>query len=267
MKMKRLSALAISLGLRGLDLVRQQVERRRRRSTGVVLYYHAIKPHQRRRFARQMDTLLKSAYTFQAHRPEGMKADRLNAAVTFDDGFRSVVDNAIPELTMRNIPFTIFVPTGSLGKPPSWVHDAGHSASAESVVSAADLRVLARIPLATLGSHSVTHRSLVDLKPDDAEQELVRSRAALKAAAGAEVDLFSFPHGAYNTRLLDQARLAGYRKVFTIEPTSVEAHPGVFTVGRVLADPDDWPIEFRLKIAGAYRWRHYFHRLTRAVGH
>jgi hypothetical protein len=71
--------------------------------------------------------------------------------------------------------------------------------------------------------------------------------------------LFSFPHGAHSAALVDQARQVGYRRVFTIEPLPVDANRDPFTVGRVAADPDDWPVEFRLKIAGAYRWRHHFH--------
>jgi hypothetical protein len=31
----------------------------------------------------------------------------------------------------------------------------------------------------------------------------------------------------------------------------------------VAAAPSDWLLEFRLKLAGAYRWRHYYHRMRR----
>ena len=261
--MKRVGALAISLAVRGWDIARSRLPgplNAVKKRSGVVLYYHAVKPHQRHRFARQMDEVLKRATVFPAGSPEAMRGDAPNVAVTFDDGFRRVIENAVPELTKRAIPFTVFVPSGSLGERPSWLRDPGHPCSTERVVSAAEVRALANLPLATVGSHSITHPNLVALDPAGAQEELMRSRADLESAAGVAIDLFSFPHGAHNAVLVDQAGRAGYRRVFTIEPTIVEGCPGPFTVGRVAADPDDWPLEFRLKIAGAYRWRHYLHR-------
>jgi len=259
--------LAISFAVRSCDLIRSRLWRLDRTAprTGVVLYYHAVKPHQRHRFAEQMDELLKRAAPFPAGSLEVMRGKERNVAVTFDDGFRSVVENAIPELTKRGIPFTIFVPSGCLGERPSWVRDHKHRFWEERVLSAAELRALATGSLATLGSHSVTHPNLVELDAAHAGQELADSKAHLQAAAGVTIDLFSFPHGAHSAALIDQARHAGYRRVFTIEPTTVAGDSNSFIVGRVAADPDDWPVEFRLKIAGAYRWRHYVHRGRQAL--
>lgn len=264
--MKRLTVLVISLATRGWDLARSLAALRWNRHvrSGVVLYYHAVKPHQRRRFAAQMDELLKRASPVAAGSLQAIPEKGRSVAVTFDDGFRSVLENAVPELAKRGIPFTIFVPSGCLGERPSWVRDSAHSSWDERVLSARELRALAGMPLATLGSHSVTHPNLTELDAARAQQELSDSRAQLEAAAGVTVDVFSFPHGAYTAALVDQARHAGYRFVFTIDPTTVGGNSDLFSVGRVVADPDDWPIEFRLKIAGAYRWRHYVHR-NRAV--
>jgi peptidoglycan/xylan/chitin deacetylase (PgdA/CDA1 family) len=266
--LKKLAALAMSIGVGTFDSVKGLLNRCLGMSVsrrGVVLYYHAVKAHQRSRFARQMDTLLSVARPFPAGSPESMIGHGRHAAVTFDDGFRSVVENAVPELTARGIPFTVFVPTGCLGQRPSWVRGSGHPSSEEQVLSASELRALASLPLATIGSHSVSHPNMLAVAPAQAEQELVRSRLDLQAATGAPVELFSFPHGAHSTPLLEQARRAGYRRVFTIEPSSVSADSGLFAVGRVAADPDDWPLEFRLKIAGAYRWRSHLRRLRPAV--
>ena len=38
-----------------------------------------------------------------------------------------------------------------------------------------------------------------------------------------------------------------------------------FVVGRVATDPGDWPIEFRLKLMGAYRWIAFAHAFTRML--
>jgi peptidoglycan/xylan/chitin deacetylase (PgdA/CDA1 family) len=230
----------------------------------VVLYYHSIGEAERRRFAGQMDELLKRARPFPAGWPEQMETGAHNVAVTFDDGFRSVVENAVPELTKRGIPFTVFVPSGCLGERPTWVRDRGHRFFRERVLSAGELRGIAATPLATLGSHSVTHSNLTRLEASRAVEELRRSKSDLEAAAGVKVEFFSFPHGAYTSELAQEARRAGYRRVFTIEPVTIGANAEIVTVGRVAVDPADWPLEFRLKMAGAYRWRACYHRLKRS---
>jgi len=250
----------------GRDMARDLARRRQgqRRTRGrIVLYYHAVTAAQRARFAAQMDLLRRRATPFEAGSRERISDDGWRVAVTFDDGFLSVVEHAVPELEARNIPFTVFVPSGCLGERPSWVRDPNHPSWQERVMSAAELRALAGLPLATIGSHSVTHRNMRQLDSAQAADELVRSRLELQAAAGTDIDLFSFPHGAYNAALLAQARQAGYRRVFTIQPAPMPSDPDAFSVGRVAADPDDWPIEFRLKLAGAYRWRSRWRRRPR----
>jgi hypothetical protein len=62
---------------------------------------------------------------------------------------------------------------------------------------------------------------------------------------------------------LEEARRTGYRRVFTVEPEVIASDSAGFTIGRVGVNPDDWRAEFRLKIAGAYRWRALLHRLHR----
>src|SRR5215469_16077431 len=223
--MRRISRLALSLAVRGFDVVHSRVRRwlgRQPVPMGIVLYYHAVQRHQRARFARQMDELLKCARPFPAGSPEKMREAAHNVAVTFDDGFRSAVENAVPELQKRGIPFTIFVPAGCLGERPSWVGDPRHPFWEESVLSATELRVLAGVPLATVGSHSCTHPNLAHLDRGDAVEELGRSKTDLEVASGVNVELFSFPHGAYTTELLDAARQIGYRRVFTIEPVTID---------------------------------------------
>src|SRR5688572_33493401 len=121
--MRRSLALLVSLALGTIDSVLWKVRRLLNRSVagnGVVLYYHAIRPLERAGFAWQMDELLKRAHLFTAGSPETMAQEGRNVAVTFDDGFRSVLENAVPELAKRSIPFTMFVPSGCLGRRPCW---------------------------------------------------------------------------------------------------------------------------------------------------
>src|ERR1700693_6123061 len=79
------------------------------------------------------------------------------------------------------------------------------------------------------------------------------------------IELFSFPFGGFTQTLVDICREAGYRRVFTTLPTLASTSPQNFAVGRVRADTTDWPLETRLKIAGAYRWLPLAFRLKRGI--
>jgi peptidoglycan/xylan/chitin deacetylase (PgdA/CDA1 family) len=122
------------------------------------------------------------------------------------------------------------------------------------VMTPAQLQDLAKSPGITVGSHTVRHRRLDTLPEAEARQELFDSKKNLEDILGQPVPLFSFPHGAFTDRVLSLARDAGYQTVYTISPTCAREQMNGFVAGRVKVDPDDWMIEFRLKLRGAYRW-------------
>jgi hypothetical protein len=80
-----------------------------------------------------------------------------------------------------------------------------------------------------------------------------------------DVKLFSSPYGEFNDRVIEGCREAGYLRVFTTVPYLAFSESQEFVTGRVGAAPTDWPIEFRLKLAGAYRWVPYAYALKRRI--
>lgn len=221
---------------------------------GVVLYYHSVKDVERQRFAAQMDMLVRLTVPVDiaSGAPLSQKSARYSA-VTFDDGFMSVVRNALPELRERNIPCMIFVPTGSLGNRPGWIGPS-HVDADEVLASPEVLREIVADGLVRLGSHSVSHPNFRRLDDEKARAELSSSKATLESILGEEVGAFSFPHGAYTQRSLELAKQCGYTRIYTIEPLQLSDPSAGYTVGRVKVDPHDWPLEFRLKVLGGYRW-------------
>jgi peptidoglycan/xylan/chitin deacetylase (PgdA/CDA1 family) len=255
--MKRLIKLAISLTVRGWDIGTASLMRligRKPPPMCVVLYYHGVDATQRERFARQMDEVLRLTEPIPADLQEPLNRGRHYCAVTFDDGFVSVIENALPELERRRIPSTIFVPTGSLGKKPAWVKELASRAGREVVMTTTQIAALRKQGLVCVGSHSVSHPNYLELDESHAAREFCESKAELEGLLGEKVALFSFPFGKYSERLVELARKVGYERVFTIEPESGWAHTDRFVTGRVAVDPDNWPIEFYLKLVGTYRW-------------
>ena len=200
-----------------------------------------------------MDTALRLATPISVNHRAALQPGKRYAALTFDDGFLNVLDNAVPELVRRNIPATIFVVAGLLGKSPSWDTFGADYIRSERLISAAQLQGLPR-DLITIGSHTTSHAWLPALTAEQARQEINGSRDQLRALLDREIELFSFPFGACNQELIEVCREAGYTRVFTIIPRLAFSDPTEFVTGRTEANPNDWPIEFRLKLFGAYRW-------------
>ncbi len=219
----------------------------------VVLYYHEVALQHRARFARQMDALILHSTPIAADSHQPLVPGQHYAAVTFDDGFLSTVENAVPELVQRKIPATLFTVAGLLGAAPRWTTFGGDSLDNERV---APLERLRELPpdLITIGSHTMSHPWLPSVSEQEAKVELSASRAELKRLLNRDIKLFSFPYGASNEQLIDLCREVGYERVFTIQPMLAFTAPQEFVTGRVVVNPTDWELEFRLKLLGAYRW-------------
>lgn len=244
---KRIVKLAVSLVVRSGDAVAELFGRKP--GTCVVVYYHEVPARERERFARQMDYLARCTTVLPADYDGVLEAKKNYTVITFDDGFVSVMENALPELQRHKIGATIFVPSGYLGQQPGWIKNG----KKEWVMSPEQLRAAQRGGLA-IGSHTVRHVRLDKLPLEEAVAEMAISKQELEKVLEQPITTFSFPHGAFTPAILDRAMKVGYTRVFGIEPARLTGQLSGFLVHRVAVNPSDWPIEFRLKVRGAYRW-------------
>lgn len=229
-----------------------------------VLYYHAIPPYQRHLFARQMDYVCRLTTAIlldgRTRLPDGGRY----CCITFDDGFQSVIENALPELVKRRLPAIFFVTVDALGKRADWWPGTACYEVRDPIVTAEQLRRLPAEGL-TIGSHTLSHPRLTSLKDSDAIREIVLSRSTLQKLLGRSVCLFSVPFGEFDDRIIRICRDAGYERVFISRPTNTVGNHPQFVTGRIAIQPTDWSIEFRLKLLGAYSWLPYVSSLKQRI--
>jgi len=251
---RRIVKMAISLVVCLLDGIRRVSGRltgSRAPGRGIVLYYHSVPDSERRRFARQMDRVARRSRPVALEGMRRMEEGRY-VLVTFDDGFECVARNAFPELECRGIPSMVFLPSGCLGRHPDWLEGTGHRDVRERILDAEGIRNLSANPLIAVGSHCRTHRNLTSLEEGEALREIRDSKSELECILGSGVGAISFPFGAYEDRHVAFAIEAGYEACFGISPEPYRGDGRI--IGRVRVDPADWPLEFHLKMTGAYRW-------------
>ncbi len=115
-------------------------------------------------------------------------------AITFDDGFASVVEHAAPLLSAHGLRATVFAVAGHLGGANDWPTQAGW-APRLPLATADDLSAMGREGW-EIGSHGVEHAPLRDASEDVARREVVESRSRLEQALGVSVGSFAWPYGA-----------------------------------------------------------------------
>jgi peptidoglycan/xylan/chitin deacetylase (PgdA/CDA1 family) len=190
----------------------------------LVLCYHAVSEHWPADLAvtpaqlhEQLAGVLARGYrgaTFTEAVTE--RPARKTVAVTFDDGYRSVLELALPVLQALGLQASLFVPTAWVGAavPMHWPgidHWAGGEWERELLpLSWDEARALARAGW-EIGSHSRTHPRLSALDDAQLAAELTESRRDCERELGRPCTSIAYPYGDVDRRVTSAARRAGYR--------------------------------------------------------
>lgn len=116
--------------------------------------------------------------------------------VTFDDGYRDNLTNALPILEKYNTPATIFMTTANLGEQASFDWDMKYSdKDRANFLSHEEIKKLANSPLIEIGAHTHHHFRLSDLSRNDQLLEIETSKKILEDIIQKKVLHFAYPFG------------------------------------------------------------------------
>jgi peptidoglycan/xylan/chitin deacetylase (PgdA/CDA1 family) len=171
-------------------------------------------------------------------------------AITFDDGYRSVLEHAVPVLRDLGLPATFFVPTKWIGAANVWDPQTGVT---RDLMSAEQLAGLASDGFA-VESHGDGHVDYASAASDVVEDDVRTSVERLTGLLGRPPKYLAYPYGRASPAAAAEAARLGLRAAFTLErPQPVF---GRFAIRRTPIFPADTGPIFALKTTGYYvGWR------------
>lgn len=127
--------------------------------------------------------------------------------LTFDDGYVDFLEYAAPVLEGYGYPAVVYAVAGMLGGTSMWGAPEGLKPAALMTVS--QLREIQSMGF-TIGSHTITHPRLANLKTHEVVEEVSVSKRMLEDVLGVPVDHFCYPYGSHDIRAVEAAAGAGY---------------------------------------------------------
>lgn len=164
--------------------------------------------------------------------------------LTFDDGYQSFYEHALPVLEAHGFAATVFALAGRMGGRADWITGGGRDAA---LMSASTLRELPRRGV-TVGSHGHHHVRLSPLSGAALEREVAGSKRVLEDLLGEAVAHFCYPYGNFNTGVRDAVRAAGYQTGLTCVRGDANAAASPWEIPRKKIHYRTGPLKLLLKL-------------------
>lgn len=233
-------------------------------SAATVLTYHAIGecPHSERAhncvcistetFSKQMRFLANSreVVSLEDVVEQRFSGRRPAVAITFDDGYRNVLTNAIPILSQYGFSATMFIPTKWIGQKNFW--DADKECFPLEIANESDLQKAVRLGIA-IESHGHAHIDLERADPQIVAEDLRMSVTRLREILGRQPRYLAYPYGHQSPATWASAAEAGFSHAFLFD----DVEKGQLAQERVSVDGREGQVRIRLKTAGGYLARRH----------
>ena len=133
-------------------------------------------------------------------------AEARQIALTFDDGLRSLHEQALPVLRDAAVPATVFLTSDYVGRNNRWPSLPAHAPTME-MMSWAEVEDLHAAGWA-VEAHTATHPDLRRLTDDAIREEIQRGDQAIEERLGHRPEIFAYPYGYWDERV--RAIVANY---------------------------------------------------------
>jgi peptidoglycan/xylan/chitin deacetylase (PgdA/CDA1 family) len=134
------------------------------------------------------------------HMQQGVPFPECSFAITFDDGYQSVYEQAFPILQHYGFSATVFLTVGENGNRAE--SERLPSMCERSMLSWHEIKEMQRGGI-TFGAHTLTHPDLTRLSLAELNSQVYDSKAVIEDTLGSDVTCFAYPYGRYDKRCRD----------------------------------------------------------------
>ena len=145
---------------------------------------------------------------------QAFKESGIDITLTFDDGLESFYTYAYPSILECKIPTIVFVISSLVGG-----NDRSFYPPDEPCSQLMNWEMIKEISSngIVIGSHTRSHRTLIDLEYDDILGELSLSKSTIEHQISKSVLDFAYPHNTYSMKVIEALKAAGYKRAFAGE--------------------------------------------------
>jgi len=228
------------------------------RATGVaVLMYHSVLDHSwelsvpsdalesHLRLLRDMSYEFLTIQRFQRIIRREEPVPQRSVLITFDDGYRDLLNVALPLLKKYNAPALVFAHASRTSE------ELGNSLP---LLSWEELRHLREAGIA-IGAHSFGHANLKTLSAEELEGDFSAANATFLRELGERPSAFAYPGGKFDQQVVDRLRHYGYTCAFTIREGLADPSSDPYHLPRlgIVRGMSLWELRVKLtRVAGWY---------------
>jgi peptidoglycan/xylan/chitin deacetylase (PgdA/CDA1 family) len=201
------------------------------RESIVVLMYHRVNSVRRNElsitpetFRRQLEWLKANRYESMrlcefTERPESSNPSSPRIIFTFDDGYEDNYVHAAPLVREFGYTAIFYIPCDFIETGRMVRRDAQESGSLSHNSRMTWNQISDLIGTGMeIGSHTISHRSLTQISPEEAWDEISESKKRLEDKLGTKITSFCYPRGLYDSSHVEMVRTAGYATACTASP-------------------------------------------------
>jgi peptidoglycan/xylan/chitin deacetylase (PgdA/CDA1 family) len=171
-----------------------------------------------------------------------------HVALTFDDGFKDIEENALGVLADLGFSATVFVATDVIDGTARYLW----APEGARLLSWPDIARLDADGVLRFEPHTLTHPNLTKLGDRECRHEIEGSKHALEEQLGRETQAFCYPGGFVGRRERDLTEESGFRYGITCEPGLNTRGTDPQLIHRVQIDRTDGLFDFAAKARGSH---------------
>jgi len=189
--------------------------------------------------------------------------EKIQVAITFDDGYVSLYDKVAAKLSEKNMDATVYINTGWIGdgsaKRKKSYPKLGHYPE-ESFMIWPEIEDLHRAGW-EIGSHGVNHYNLAQLTSDVLETELSHSKYHIEEQLQKPCIHLAYPFGRYSKTVKDFASTIGYQYAAAAYHAPLKNNCDLFAFPRLNIAKEYSMHDFKNIIHGKWDYLKFIHKM------